>query len=137
MGWLDLLAVQGTLKSLLQHHSPKASKAFCSLPFPEAVCPGPVSQVTQALKPPHGPSPLPPQPVPTAPGGQPVPKAKENSAGFPSKGSEGRGWMGVRGQDAEARSSLQEQGSWDSGGAGAIPHLPPDSREAHPLPRRR
>ena len=23
MGWLDLLAVQGTLKSLLQHHSPK------------------------------------------------------------------------------------------------------------------
>ena len=25
MGWLDLLAVQGTLKSLLQHHSLKAS----------------------------------------------------------------------------------------------------------------
>ena len=25
MNWLDLLAVQGTLKSLLQHHSPKAS----------------------------------------------------------------------------------------------------------------
>ena len=25
MYWLDLLAVQGTLKSLLQHHSPKAS----------------------------------------------------------------------------------------------------------------
>ena len=25
MGWLDLFAVQGTLKSLLQHHSPKAS----------------------------------------------------------------------------------------------------------------
>ena len=25
MDWLDLLAVQGTLKSLLQHHSPKAS----------------------------------------------------------------------------------------------------------------
>ena len=24
MDWLDLLAVQGTLKSLLQHHSPKA-----------------------------------------------------------------------------------------------------------------
>ena len=23
--WFDLLAVQGTLKSLLQHHSPKAS----------------------------------------------------------------------------------------------------------------
>ena len=27
MDWLDLLAVQGTLKSLLQHHSSKASKA--------------------------------------------------------------------------------------------------------------
>ena len=26
MDWLDLLAVQGTLKSLLQHHSSKASK---------------------------------------------------------------------------------------------------------------
>ena len=25
MGWLDLLAVQGTFKSLLQHHSSKAS----------------------------------------------------------------------------------------------------------------
>ena len=25
MNWMDLLAVQGTLKSLLQHHSPKAS----------------------------------------------------------------------------------------------------------------
>ena len=25
MDWLDLLAVQGTLKSLLQHHSAKAS----------------------------------------------------------------------------------------------------------------
>ena len=25
MGWLDLLAVKGTLKSLLQHHSSKAS----------------------------------------------------------------------------------------------------------------
>ena len=25
MGWLDLLAVQGTLKSLIQHHSSKAS----------------------------------------------------------------------------------------------------------------
>ena len=25
MGWLDLLAVQGTRKSLLQHHSSKAS----------------------------------------------------------------------------------------------------------------
>ena len=32
MDWLDLLAVQGTLKSLLQHHSSKASIFQCS-PF--------------------------------------------------------------------------------------------------------
>ena len=32
MDWLDLLAVQGTLKSLLQHHSSKAS-VFCSAFF--------------------------------------------------------------------------------------------------------
>ena len=30
MNWLDLLAVQGTLKSLLQHHSLKASILWCS-----------------------------------------------------------------------------------------------------------
>ena len=30
MDWLDLLAVQGTLKSLLQHHSLKASLLWCS-----------------------------------------------------------------------------------------------------------
>ena len=30
MDWLDLLAVQGTLKSLLQHHSSKASNLWCS-----------------------------------------------------------------------------------------------------------
>ena len=30
MGWLDLLAVQGILKSLLQHHSSKASILRCS-----------------------------------------------------------------------------------------------------------
>ena len=30
MNWLDLLAVQGTLKSLLQHHSSKASILRCS-----------------------------------------------------------------------------------------------------------
>ena len=29
MDWLDLLAVQGTLKSLLQHHSSKASILKC------------------------------------------------------------------------------------------------------------
>ena len=30
MDWLDLLAIQGTLKSLLQHHSSKASILLCS-----------------------------------------------------------------------------------------------------------
>ena len=33
MYWLDLLAVQGTLKSLLQHHSSKASILQCSTFF--------------------------------------------------------------------------------------------------------
>ena len=33
MNWLDLLAVQGTLKSLIQHHSSKASILQCSAFF--------------------------------------------------------------------------------------------------------
>ena len=33
MDWIDLLAVQGTLKSLLQHHSSKASILWCSAFF--------------------------------------------------------------------------------------------------------
>ena len=33
MDWLDLLAVQGTLKSLLQHHGSKASIFWCSAFF--------------------------------------------------------------------------------------------------------
>ena len=33
MDWLDLLVVQGTLKSLLQHHSSKASILWCSVFF--------------------------------------------------------------------------------------------------------
>ena len=33
MDWLDLLAIQGTLKSLLQHHSSKASILQCSALF--------------------------------------------------------------------------------------------------------
>ena len=33
MDWLDLFAVQGTLKSLLQHHSSKASILLCSAFF--------------------------------------------------------------------------------------------------------
>ena len=33
MDWLDLLAIQGNLKSLLQHHSSKASVLCCSVFF--------------------------------------------------------------------------------------------------------
>ena len=33
VGWFDLLAVQGTLESLLQHHSPKTSILHCSAFF--------------------------------------------------------------------------------------------------------
>ena len=33
MNWFDLLAVQGTLKSLLQHHSSKATILWCSAFF--------------------------------------------------------------------------------------------------------
>ena len=33
MDWLDLLAVQGALRSLLQHHSSKASLLRCSAFF--------------------------------------------------------------------------------------------------------
>ena len=33
MDWLNLLVVQGTLKSLLQHHSSKASILWCSVFF--------------------------------------------------------------------------------------------------------
>ena len=33
MDWLDFLEVQGTLKSLLQHHSSKASILWCSAFF--------------------------------------------------------------------------------------------------------
>ena len=33
MDWLDLLAVQGTLKSVLQHHSSKASILWCPALF--------------------------------------------------------------------------------------------------------
>ena len=33
MDWLDLLAVQGTLKGLLQHHRSKASILWCSAFF--------------------------------------------------------------------------------------------------------
>ena len=40
MEWLDLLAVQGTLKSLLQHYSSKASILWCSAFFMvQLLCP--------------------------------------------------------------------------------------------------
>ena len=38
MDWMDLLAVQGTLKSLLQHHSSKASILWCSAFFIVQLC---------------------------------------------------------------------------------------------------
>ena len=38
MDWLDLLAVQGTLKSLLQHHCSKASILWCSAFFAVQLC---------------------------------------------------------------------------------------------------
>ena len=37
MNWLDLLAVQGTFKSLLQHHSSKASILWCSAFFRDSL----------------------------------------------------------------------------------------------------
>ena len=40
MDWLDLLAVQGTLKSLLQHHSSKVSILRCSAFFTVQLCEG-------------------------------------------------------------------------------------------------
>ena len=40
MDWLDLLAVQGTLKSLLQYHSSKASVLRCSVFFTVQLCHG-------------------------------------------------------------------------------------------------
>ena len=59
MDWLDLLAVQGTLKSLLQHHSSKASilgrSAFFTVPEDSIYTPveggigGGVSRVQKAL----------------------------------------------------------------------------------------
>ena len=47
MDWLDLLAVQGTLKSLLQHHSSKASILRCSAFFTQSVKNLPAVQETQ------------------------------------------------------------------------------------------
>ena len=44
MDWLDLLAVQGTLRSLLQHHSSKASILRCSA---SGIC---LTEATPAIK---------------------------------------------------------------------------------------
>ena len=38
MDWLDLLAVQGTLKSLLQHHSSKSPVDICTQHRSTAIC---------------------------------------------------------------------------------------------------
>ena len=46
MDWFDLLAVQGTLKSLLQQHSSKASILQCSALFAEKAMAPPSSTVT-------------------------------------------------------------------------------------------
>ena len=51
MDWLDLLAVQGTLKSLLQHHSSKASVLQCSAMFRASQVPGPGSNTYCPLLP--------------------------------------------------------------------------------------
>ena len=48
MVWLDLLAVQGTLKSLLQHHSSKASILQCSAFF--TVQPSHLYMTTRKIK---------------------------------------------------------------------------------------
>ena len=48
MDWLDLLAVQGTLKSLLQHHSSKASILRCSAFFTVQLFETPWSAARQA-----------------------------------------------------------------------------------------
>ena len=50
MDWLDLLAIQGTLKSLLQHHTSKASILQCSAFFIiQLSCPHMTSGKTIAL----------------------------------------------------------------------------------------
>ena len=50
MDWLDLLAIQGTLKSLLQHHSSKAATFWCLAFFTvELLCPYMTTGKTIAL----------------------------------------------------------------------------------------
>ena len=59
MDWLDVLAVQGTLKSLLQHHSSKASILLCSaffivqLSHPYMNTQTHIHQVSDAIQPSH------------------------------------------------------------------------------------
>ena len=50
MDWLDLLAVQGTLKSLLQHHSSKASILRCLAFFIVQISHPYIGQVTSPLR---------------------------------------------------------------------------------------
>ena len=49
MDWLDLLAVQGTLKNVLQHHSLKASVLQCSAAFMVQLNPYMTTEKTIAL----------------------------------------------------------------------------------------
>ena len=58
MDWVDLLAVQGTLKSLLQHHSSKASIKGYSVQFSSSV-------VSDSLRPHESQHARPPCPSPT------------------------------------------------------------------------
>ena len=45
MNWLDLLAVQGTLKSLLQHHTSKASIFRCSVGVLNCILDSPLQDI--------------------------------------------------------------------------------------------
>ena len=58
MDWLDLLAVQGTLRSLFQHHSSKASILRCSAFFTTNSHIHRVSDAIQSSHPLSSPSPL-------------------------------------------------------------------------------
>ena len=49
MDWFDLLAVQGTLKNVLQHHSLKASVLQCSAAFMVQLNPYMTTEKTIAL----------------------------------------------------------------------------------------
>ena len=82
MDWFDLLAVQGTLRSLLQHHSLKASILWCSAFFMVQFLPSALHQQCQDT---HRGQRRQPE-VQESSGAQPVPLA-----GGPSASLRGRG----------------------------------------------